>query len=107
MTRQAAQKKAVQPKKINKAIAKAPKQKPAANRKAQSGPKWNLADLKMGQFLSMTSYMTVLNINHLVAVRNQYGHTMQMSQELLETMYSATHYAREVGLNMTGMAELL
>ena len=61
----------------------------------------------MGQFLSMTSYMTVLNINNLVAVRNQHGNTMQMSKELLETMYSAQHYEREINLNMTGLAELL
>ena len=30
-----------------------------------------------------------------------------MSKELLTTMYSATHYESEVGLNMTGLAELL
>ena len=66
-----------------------------------------MAKLAMGQFLSMTSYMTVLNINNLVAVRNQHGNTMQMSKELLETMYSAQHYEREINLNMTGLAELL
>jgi len=43
----------------------------------------------------------------LITVKNQFGHVMQMSKELLETMYSATHYEREVGLNMTGLAELL
>ena len=55
----------------------------------------------------MTSYMTVLNITSMVAVRNQHGNTMQMSKELLETMYSAQHYDREVAMNMTGLAELL
>ena len=30
-----------------------------------------------------------------------------MSKELLETMYSAQHYDREINLNMTGLAELL
>ena len=55
----------------------------------------------------MTSYMTVLNITNMVAVRNQHGNTMQMSKELLETMYSAQHYDREVAMNMTGLAELL
>ena len=30
-----------------------------------------------------------------------------MSKELLETMYSGTHYCREVDMNMTGLAELL
>ena len=43
----------------------------------------------------------------MVSVKNQHGHTMQMSKELLETMYSATHYKSEVPLNMTGLAELL
>ena len=75
--------------------------------KHRSGPKWDLAKLAMDQYLSMTSYMTVLNITNMVAVRNQHGNTMQMSKELLETMYSAQHYDREVGMNMTGLAELL
>ena len=66
-----------------------------------------MSKLAMGQFLSMTSYLTVLNITHLVSVRNQHGSTMQMSKELLETMYSANHYEREVAMNMTGLAELL
>ena len=30
-----------------------------------------------------------------------------MSKELLETMYSADHFEREIALNMTGLAELL
>ena len=68
----------------------AKKASPAAQKlKERTGPKWDLAKLAMGQFLSMTSYMTVLNITNLVAVRNQHGTTMQMSRELLETMYSA------------------
>ena len=32
---------------------------------------------------------------------------MQMSKELLETMYSGQDYDREVALNMTGLAALL
>ena len=73
----------------------------------REGPKWSLAKLEMGQFLSMTSYMTALSTGNMVSVRNQHGHTMQMSKSLLETMYSATHFKKEVGLNMTGLAELL
>ena len=76
-------------------------------RKHRAGPKWDLSKLAMGQFLSMTSYMTVLSLGNLVSVRNQHGHVMQMSKELLETMYSATHYEKEIPLNMTGLAELL
>ena len=96
------------------AAAKAPISKPqkpdrsvAQKLKQRSGPKWDLAKLATDQYLSMTSYMTVLNITSMVAVRNQHGNTMQMSKELLETMYSAQHYDREVGMNMTGLAELL
>ena len=61
----------------------------------------------MGQILSMTSYMTVIGLGNMITVRNQHGNVMQMSKSLLETMYSATHYDREVPLNMTGLAELL
>lgn len=75
--------------------------------KKRDGPKWSLSKLAMGQYLSMTSYMTVIGIGNLITVRNQFGQTMQMSKELLETMYSAQHYAKEVALNMTGLAELL
>ena len=96
------------------AAAKAPISKPqkpdrsvAQKLKQRSGPKWDLAKLATDQYLSMTSYMTVLNITSMVAVRNQHGNTMQMSKELLETMYSAQHYDREVAMNMTGLAELL
>ena len=75
--------------------------------KHKDGPKWSLDKLEMNQYLSMTSYMTVVNIGDMVSVRNQYGSNMQMSKELLESMYSATHYSAEVALNMTGLAELL
>ena len=61
----------------------------------------------MGQFLSMTSYFTVLSIGSLISIKNQFGHTMQASKVLLETMYSADHYEREIPMNMTGLAELL
>lgn len=44
--------------------------------KQKSGPKFDLAKLAMNQYLSMTSYMTVLNIKNLIAVRNQHGNTM-------------------------------
>ena len=73
----------------------------------QTGPKWDRSKLAMGQFLSMTSYFTVLNIGSLISIKNQFGHTMQASKVLLETMYSADHYEREVPMNMTGLAELL
>jgi hypothetical protein len=75
--------------------------------KKKDGPLWDLKKLEKGHILSMTSYMRVLKIASMVTVRNQYGHVMQMSKELLETMYSADHFEREIPLNMTGLAELL
>ena len=75
--------------------------------KKKDGPLWDLKKLENGHILSMTSYMHVLKIANMVTVRNQYGHVMQMSKELIETMYSADHFEREIPLNMTGLAELL
>ena len=61
----------------------------------------------MGQYLSMTSYMTVNSIGSMIGVRNQYGHQMYMSPSLLDSMYSADHFAEVVPVNMTALAELL
>lgn len=79
-----------------KAQAKKPIEKPqkppspvAQRLKQRDGPKWNLSKLVMGQYLSDTSYMTVIGIGSMIDVRNQCGETMNMSKELLETMYSA------------------
>ena len=79
-----------------------------ANRlKAKEGPKWDLSKLAMGQFLSMTSYMKVIGIGDKITVENKNGHVITMAKCLLETMYSADHYEREIPMNMTGLAELL
>jgi hypothetical protein len=42
-----------------------------------------------------------------VTVQNQYGNLMHVSRDILEKMSSATHFAKEVPMNMTGLAELL
>ncbi len=42
-----------------------------------------------------------------VTVQNQYGNLMHVSRDILEKMWSATHFAKEVPMNMTGLAELL
>ena len=108
-----AKKAAKQPKKsAPKPIAKAPKPPTPivpAVLKHREGPKWSLSKLEMKQYLSMTSYMTVVNIpgKGMISVKNQYGNHMQMSKSLLETMYSSSHYSETVNLNMTGLAELL
>ena len=55
----------------------------------------------------MTSYMTVTSIGGMIGVRNQYNHEMYMSPCLLNSMWSADHYAEVVPVNMTALAELL
>lgn len=82
----------------------------AAKLKQRKGTKWDLSKLQMGQFISMTNYLTVTGINNredLVDVRNQHGQCMTMSKELLETMYSGSHFDSIFPLNMTGLAALL
>ena len=51
--------------------------------------------------------MTVTSIGSMIGVRNQYGHQMYMSPSLLDSMYSADHFAEVVPVNMTALAELL
>lgn len=73
-------------------------------------PKWNLQKLEMDQFMSMTSYMTVMGINaknNMISVRNQFGNHYEISKSILETMHSADHFEKEVFINMTGLAKLL
>ena len=72
----AASKKAA-PKNAPKSIAKTEKPaSPVVQRiRKRDGPKWDKSKLAMGQFLSMTSYFTVLNIGNLISIKNQMGHT--------------------------------
>ena len=64
----------------------------------------------MGQFLSQARYLTVTGFrdsDNMYQVRNQAGHTFYASKRILESMYSAQHFAKEVALTMTGLVELL
>ena len=42
-----------------------------------------------------------------VTVENSYGNTLYVSKDILEGMYSADHYKKEVPMSMTMLAELL
>ncbi len=96
-------------KKAKKPIAKAekPASPVAVQLKRNDGTLWDIKKIEVGHICSITSYMKVLKIDRMISVKNQHGHHMQMSKELLDTMYSADHFEREIPLNMTGLAELL
>lgn len=42
-----------------------------------------------------------------ITVENSYGNTLYVSKDILEGMYSADHYKKEVPMTMTMLAELL
>ena len=42
-----------------------------------------------------------------MTVQNQYGNLMHVSKDILEKMSSATHFEKEVPMNMTSLAEIL
>ena len=42
-----------------------------------------------------------------ITVLNQWGEQMIVSKDIVENMYSASHFEKEVGMNMTGLAEVL
>ena len=42
-----------------------------------------------------------------ITVKNQWGNLMYVSRDIVEKMDSASHYAKEVPMNMTGLAELI
>ena len=75
----------------------------------RKGHKWNLNKLEMGHFLSETCFYRVTDIERdgTVSVQPDEGDNMSMGKNLIETLYSADHYEKEVALNMTGLAELL
>ena len=42
-----------------------------------------------------------------ITVENSFGNELYVSKDLLERMYSADHYKKEVPMNMTMLAELI
>ena len=62
----------------------------------------------MDQYLSQTAYLNVKSIDGpRITVKNSYGSEMIVSRDILENMWSADHFKKEVPMNMTNLAELL
>lgn len=73
-----------------------------------AAPLWDPKQLAVGQVLSMRTYYNVKIIaENTLTVEDQNGTTMQVSRNIVEKMASGTHFAKEVPMTMTGLAELL
>lgn len=86
------------------------KGKKAAAKKVKrtSPPLWDTKQFAAKQFFSQTAYLNVKAIEgNRITVENSFGNTMYVSKDILEGMYSGDHFAKEVPMNMTGLAELL
>ena len=69
---------------------------------------WDIKQLTPNQYLSQTSYFHVLAINgDRITVDNSHGNQMYVSKDIIEKMDSGDHFAKEVSMNMTGLADLL
>ena len=76
--------------------------------KRTTKPLWDTKKFEKDQFFSQTTYLNVKEIaGNRITVENQFGNTLYVSKDILEGMYSADHFKNEVGMNMTGLAELL
>lgn len=76
------------------------------------GPKWDIAKLELNHYLSTTDYIRVADLQFegdtdKATVIDHQGVSGEYAKGLIENMYSATHYSREVNMSMTGLAELL
>ena len=83
--------------------------KAALLKKVKRGkPLWDTKQFAEGHFFSQTAYLNVKAIDgNRITVANSYGGEMIVSRDILENMYSADHFKKEVPMNMTGLAELL
>ena len=83
--------------------------KSAAKKVKRTGaPLWNPKKFDMNQFFSQTAYLNVKDIDGVgVTVKNSYGGELYVSRDILQGMFSADHFKKEVAMNMTGLAELL
>ena len=71
-------------------------------------PLWDTNQFAVKQFLSQTSYYNVTGIlGDRVTIQNQYGNMLHVSRDIIEKMASASHFVKEVPMNMTGLAELM
>lgn len=76
--------------------------------KRTTDPLWDTKKFETNQFFSQTAYLKVIDIKpDCITVENSYGNNLWMSRDILEGMYSADHYEKEVAVTMTALAEIL
>ena len=71
-------------------------------------PLWEPKQFAVDQWFSQSQYFNVKAIDgDRITVENQWGNLLYVSRDLLEKMSSATHFTKEVAMNMTSLAELI
>lgn len=77
-------------------------------KKVASDPLWETKKFEVGQWFSQNAYFVVTEISSSkITVVNSFGDTMHVSKDIIEKMDSGSHFAKEVPVNMTELAELL
>lgn len=77
-------------------------------KKVATDPLWEKKKFEVGQWFSQNAYFVVKEISgSRITVENSFGDTMHVSQDIIEKMDSGNHFAKEVPMNMTELAELL
>ena len=84
------------------------KKKKALVKKPPGKPLWNPKKFDSKQFFSQTAYLKVQSMDDVgITVKNSFGNEMFVSRDILQGMYSADHFKKELAMNMSGLAELL
>lgn len=87
---------------------KGAKGKALAKVKRTEAPLWDPKKFAVNQYFSQTAYLRVDDIaGNTVTVQNSYGQNLYVSKDILENMYSADHFDKEIPMNMTSLAEIL
>lgn len=77
-------------------------------KKRSEYPLWNPKSFEEKQWFSQTTYLQVKEIaGNKITVKNAFGNYLHVSKDILEGMYSASHFDKVVPVNMTTLAELL
>lgn len=77
-------------------------------KKISTDPLWEKKKFEVGQWFSQNAYFVVREISgSRITVENSFGDTMHVSQDIIEKMDSGNHFAKEISMNMTELAELL
>lgn len=71
-------------------------------------PLWDPKQLQVKDWFSSHTYLVVQKIEpDKITVKNQLGGIWHISKDVLESMYSADHYEKEVPMNMTSLVGIL